>query len=52
MIDMEDNLYRNKYAVRASIGIIKVMRKVVGIKDDELNRIRPEMKEYKESKEY
>jgi hypothetical protein len=33
MLDMEDKVYKNKFAVKAALGIIKVMKKVDGIKD-------------------
>jgi hypothetical protein len=35
MIDMEDNVYKNRYAVRAALGMIKTMRKLEMIKDEE-----------------
>jgi hypothetical protein len=33
MLDMEDNLYKNKYAVRAAIGAIKTLKKLDAIKE-------------------
>ena len=52
MLNMEDNIYTNKYAVASAIGIIKVMKKVDTIKEEELKKLKPEVEEYKQSKEY
>jgi hypothetical protein len=53
MIDMEDRVYRNKYAVRAAIGMIKVARKASKINaQEEIDKLKPEIDEWKESKEY
>ena len=53
MIDMEDRVYRNKYAVRAAIGMIKVARKASKINaQEEIEKLKPEIDEWKESKEY
>lgn len=49
---MEDNIYKNKNAVDAAIGIIKTMNKVENIKEEEQKRFGPEIQEYKDSKEY
>ena len=49
---MEDNIYRNKYAVRSTIGEIKVLKKLDRIKEEEAARIKPEIEAYKASKEY
>lgn len=35
MIEMEDNIYKNKNAVRAAIGIIKTMKKVDKNREEE-----------------
>lgn len=52
MIDMEDDLYKSKYAISSTIGMIKVMKKIDLIKEAELEKIKPEIEEYKNSKEY
>jgi len=52
MLDMEDKVYQNKYAVRAALGLIKTMNKVEKIKEEEQKRFSKEINEYKESKEY
>lgn len=53
MIEMEDHVYRNKYAVRAALGTIKVARKVNKLnREEELAKLKPEVEEYKSSKEY
>lgn len=52
MLDMEDNIYRNKNAVKAVIGMIKTMNKVNKIREEEEKRFQPEIEEYKASKEY
>jgi N-alpha-acetyltransferase 15/16, NatA auxiliary subunit len=33
MLEMENDLYKNKHAVKAAIGFLKVMKKVSSIKD-------------------
>lgn len=53
MIDMEDRVYRNKYAVRAAIGMIKVARKATKLNaQEEVANMKPEINQWKESKEY
>ena len=53
MIDMEDLVYRNKYAVRAAIGMIKVARKATKLNaQEEVANMKPEINQWKESKEY
>jgi len=53
MLEMEDRVYRNKYAVRAALGTIKVFRRVSKLnKEEELAKLKPEVEEYKNSKEY
>lgn len=53
MIDMEDRVYRNKYAVRAAIGMIKVARKAAKLNaQEEIAKLKPEVEQWKESKEY
>lgn len=49
---MEDNIYKNKYAVRSTIGEIKVLKKLDRIKEEEGTKIKPEIEAYKTSKEY
>jgi hypothetical protein len=36
MLEMEDHLYRNKYAVKAALGLIKVYKKIDKIKEEEI----------------
>jgi peptide alpha-N-acetyltransferase len=44
MIDMEDRVYRNKYAVRAAIGMIKVARKATKLNaQEEVAKMKPEI---------
>lgn len=52
MIEMEDHIYQNKFAVKAAVGIINTMMKLESIKDEELEKVKPEFEKYKESKEY
>lgn len=52
MLEMEDNIYKNKNAVKAAFGIIKTMNKVEKIKEEEEKRFKPEFDEYKASTEY
>lgn len=53
MIDMEDRVYRNKYAVRAAIGMMRVAKKASGINaQEEVAKLKPEVDSWKESKEY
>jgi len=53
MVAMEDKVYKNKFAVKAALGMLKVAKKAVKIdRDSELGKLRPEMAAYKESKEY
>ena len=52
MIDMEDEMHRNKNAIRAALGMIRTMSKVDKIKDAELEKLKPEHEAYKASKEY
>lgn len=50
---MEDHVYRNKYAVRAAIGMIKTARRALKLNaQEELEKLKPEVEEYKNSKEY
>ena len=53
MIEMEDRVYRNKYAVRAALGVIKVARKALKLNaQEEIASLKPEIDQWKESKEY
>jgi N-alpha-acetyltransferase 15/16, NatA auxiliary subunit len=53
MLDMEDNIYCNKFAVQAALGMIKVAKKASKLNAaEEIARIKPEIEEYKASKEY
>ncbi|CDW89756.1 n-alpha-acetyltransferase auxiliary subunit-like [Stylonychia lemnae] len=52
MLEMEDNIYKNKNAVRAAIGIIKTMKKVDKIREEEQKKFQPEFDSYKASTEY
>lgn len=52
MIDMEDNVYRNKYAVRCAVGTIRCLRKLEIIKGEEEGKFTPEFDVYKNSEEY
>lgn len=52
MLDMEDNVYKNKYAVKSALGSIKVLRKLSKIQKEELERFNPEREKYLNSEEY
>jgi hypothetical protein len=52
MLDMEDHIYRNRYAVKAALGLIKIYKKLDTIKEEESKRFKPEHEEYLNSKEY
>jgi N-alpha-acetyltransferase 15/16, NatA auxiliary subunit len=53
MIQMEDKVYKNKFAVRAAIGMLKVAKKTEGLdRTAELAKLKPEIDQYKSSKEY
>ena len=50
---MEDNLYHNKFAVEAGLGMIKVAKKAARLNAaEEIAKLQPEIEEYKVSKEY
>lgn len=49
---MEDNIYKNKNAIIAAIGIMKSMRKVENIKEEEVKTFKIEFDNYKESVEF
>jgi len=52
MIEMEDNVYYNKYAVRYALGTIKTLRKLDKIKTEESAKFKPEFEKYLISDEY
>jgi len=53
MVAMEDRVYQNKFAVKAAIGMIKVAKKAVKLDTaQELAKLKPEVEQYKASKEY
>jgi len=52
MLDMEDNIYTNKNAVKAAIGIIKTLKKVDQNREEEEKKFQPEFDTYKASEEY
>jgi len=53
MMVMEDNVYNNKFTVKAAIGMLKVAKKAVKLDPkEELKKIQPEIEEFKASKEY
>jgi hypothetical protein len=52
MIDMEDNIYKNKFAVRCALGMIKILRKLEKNIESEKVKFEPEMALYMDSKEY
>lgn len=53
MIEMEDKVYKNKFAVKAALGMLKVAKKAAKLdKQAELDKLRPEIAAFKESKEY
>jgi hypothetical protein len=52
MLEMEDKLYQNKYAVKAALGLIKVYQKIDKIKEEESVKFKPEIDAYYASKEY
>jgi peptide alpha-N-acetyltransferase len=52
MLDMMENIYRNRNAVRAALGIIKTMSKVQMIREEEEKQFEPEFEAYKNSDDY
>lgn len=53
MIAMEDKVYKNKFAVKAALGMLKVAKRAAKLdKQAELDKLRPEIAAFKESKEY
>lgn len=53
MIAMEDQVYKNKFAVRAALGMIKTAKKVAKLNaEEELKKLKPEIETYKASEEY
>lgn len=53
MIKMEDKVYRNKFAVKAAIGMLRVAKKAAKVDTkEELAKLKPEAEQFKASKEY
>ena len=53
MIAMEDRIYQNKFAVKAALGMLKTAKRASRLdKAAELEKMKPEVEEYKASKEY
>lgn len=53
MIAMEDRIYQNKFAVKAAIGTLKTAKRAAKLSQaEELEKLKPEVAEYKASKEY
>jgi hypothetical protein len=46
MVKMEDNIYKNKYAVRSAIGIIQILNKINKIRDAEYEKFKPELEKH------
>ena len=49
---MEDNVYKNKYAVKCALGIIKCLTKLDKVKEEETKRFLPLHDAYMSSDEY
>ena len=52
MIDFEDNLYRNKFARYAAIGLIKTTKQIAKVAEEEKKKVEKEHEEYLKSDEY
>jgi peptide alpha-N-acetyltransferase len=53
MLEMEDQVYCNKYAIRAALGMLKAAKKAAKLNaQEELAKLKPEIDAFKESKEY
>ncbi len=52
MIEMEDSVYKSKYAVKCAIGIINTLKKINANLEEEKSKFEPLHKEYLESAEY
>ena len=53
MVAMEDKVYKNKFAVKAALGMLKAAKKAEKVdRAAEIEKLKPEMAEYKQSKEY
>lgn len=52
MLKMEDNVYKNKYSVKAALGIIKACKKLDKIRQAESDKFGPEYQIYIQSEEY
>ena len=46
MIDMEDRIYKNNFAVKAALGLIRALKKVEKIKEEENKKNESEFDEY------
>ena len=52
MLDMEDKLYQNKFAVKAAVGLISALNKVVKHKEEEEKRAAEEKAKWFETEDY
>ena len=52
MLDMEDKLYQNKFAVKAAVGLISTLNKVVKHKEEEEKRAAEEKAQWVETEDY
>lgn len=52
MIEMTDSVYKNKYAVKCALGIIKALKKLNSNIDEERTKFEPLYNEYIESADY
>lgn len=46
MIEMEDRIYKNKFAVKAALGMIRALKKIDRIKEEENKKNEIELAEY------
>ena len=51
-IKILDEIYKNKYAVKAALGIMKVNRKISQIREEEQKKTQTEYDQLKETQEY
>jgi hypothetical protein len=49
---MEDELLKNKHPVKSAIGLIKVLRRVDKVKEEEAKKLGPELEAFKTSDKY
>lgn len=52
MIEMEDRIYKNKFAVKAALGMIRALKKIDRIKEEENKKNEIELAEYQKTKEF